>query len=357
MKPRVAIVLPYFGSGGAENMVSRLASHLDLSRVEAEVICLYGQPLQNRLEKAVTSHGVQIKHIGKGKGFSAGALFKLWRELSTYKPTIIHTHLSACVYCAPWILFHNAKMLHTIHSTPKYELIKPKQTVMAIMYKLNKAIPVAISHEIQSMMIGHYKLKNEPELVYNPVDVSRFNTLKKEHDGIQVVTVGRLSVEKNQKLLIEAIQKISELHPEVTLKILGDGPLRKEIEDQIKQSSLEQVVELEGNVPNVEEYFSRSDIFALSSVYEGLPLVVLEAMAAGLPIVSTDVGGVKDIVTDNGILVESGNKDSLVGAIIGLVEDKEKREALGRKSEENVQQFDSSIIAGQYVELYKKHSS
>ena len=71
MKPRVAIVLPYFGSGGAENMVSRLASHLDLSRVEAEVICLYGQPLQNRLEKAVTSHGVSIKYIGK-----AGATIK-----------------------------------------------------------------------------------------------------------------------------------------------------------------------------------------------------------------------------------------------------------------------------------------
>lgn len=356
MKPKVAIVLPYFGSGGAENMVSRLAAHLDLSKVDAEVICVYGQPQNNPLEKAVIENGVPLKFIGKGKGFSGGALLKLWVELSAFKPSIVHTHLSACVYCAPWVLMHKVKMLHTIHNTPKFELIKPKQKVMAVMYKLNKAVSVAISHEIQSMMVDYYHLKKEPELVYNPVDVQRFALPKRQHDEIKIITVGRISPQKNQRLLIEAIKELNKEYPEVSLTILGDGPQRAEIEDYIKTEALDDVVQLKGNVSNVEEYFAESDIFALSSAYEGLPLVLLEAMAASLPIVSTDVGGVKDIVTDNGILVEPGNRDALVEAIKRLIDNKKAREELELRSYENVQKFDSSIIANQYISIYEKYS-
>ena len=78
------------------------------------------------------------------------------------------------------------------------------------------------------------------------------------------------------------------------------------MENYIKESNLTEYVKLLGNVSNVEDYLAEADVFALSSDYEGLPLVVLEAMAAGLPIVSTDVGGVKDIVTDNGISGKAG---------------------------------------------------
>lgn len=357
MKPKVAIVLPYFGSGGAENMVSRLAAHIDLDRVNAEVICVYGQPQNNHLEKAVTDNSVQIKFIGKGKGFSVGALVKLWKELSAFRPNVVHTHLSACVYCAPWVLLHKVKMLHTIHNTPKYELIKPKQMVMALMYKLNKAIPVAISHEIQNMMIEEYRLSNKPELVYNPVDVNRFAIPKRRHEGIQIITVGRISPQKNQKLLIDAIKSVSKEHPEISLTILGDGPLRKEVEAYIQQENLTDKVHVMGNVGNVEEYFAKSDIFALSSAYEGLPLVVLEAMAASLPIVSTNVGGVKDIVTDNGILVEPNKLEELIRAISLLISDENARKILGNKSYNNVQCFDSSIIADQYAKLYCKYTA
>lgn len=356
MKPKVAIVLPYFGSGGAENMVSRIAAHLNLNKVEAEVICVYGQPQNNPLEQAVIENGIPIKFIGKGKGFSGDAIFKLWKELSAFEPSVVHTHLSTCVYCAPWVLMHKAKMLHTIHNTPRFELIKPKQKVMALMYKLNKAIPVAISHEIKSMIIQYYDLKSAPELIYNPVDVARFDIPKKIHEGIRVVTVGRISSQKNQKLLIDAVQNVTKTHSEVSLTILGDGPLRKEIEEYIQKENLENSVSLKGNVSNVEEYFAESDIFVLSSAYEGLPLVVLEAMAASLPIVSTDVGGVKDVVTDNGILVEPGNKDDLAQAILKLVENRQYSKKLGNKSFFYVQQYDSNKIANQYIELYQKYS-
>ena len=248
-------------------------------------------------------------------------------------------------------------MLHTIHSTPKFELIKPKKKIMSIMYRIGKAIPVAISKEIQDMMTEEYKLRSEAELIYNPVDVDKFYKNNEKHKGICLVTAGRLSKEKNQKMLVDAIKVLCQKYENLSLTILGDGPLKNELENYVEDKGLSDIIHLEGNVANVEEYFSKSDIFVLSSSYEGLPLVILEAMAAKLPIVSTDVGGIKDIVTNNGLLVESENTDALVNVLEKVIEDKDLREELGNNSFENVQVFDSSIIADQYVQLYNKYST
>lgn len=356
MKIKVAIVLPYFGIGGAENMVSRLASHIDLSRVDVEVICIYGERQNNCLEKAIKDHGVPIKYIGKGKGFSIQAVIRLCKELSLFHPSIVHTHLSACVYCAPWILTHKALMLHTVHNMPKYELTKLKQLIMKLMYKIGKAVPVAISNEIQSMMTVFYNLTQKPELVYNPVDIAKYHLPRKKHDGVKLVTAGRISIQKNQKLLLDAMKDVCILFPSLHLTILGDGPLRKELEEYNHLIGLEKNINFEGNVNNVEEYFAQSDIFVLSSDYEGLPLVVLEAMAASLPIISTNVGGIRDIVNSNGILVELKNKNALVEAIEVLVKNAGLRKSLGHQSFENVQKYDSIIIADQYVDLYEKYT-
>lgn len=356
MKTRIAVVLPYFGNGGAENMVSRLVGNLDLDCFDVQVFCIYGQPLENVLEKNVTDRGIEIVFIGKKKGFSLRAVMKLWKKLSAFKPSVIHTHLSACVYCAPWVLVHRVKMLQTIHNMPKFELIRPKRIIMSIMYRLNKAVPVAISSEIRTMMVNEYKLGNQPELVYNPVDVDRFSIPAKPHEGVNLITAGRLSQQKNQKLLVEVMKDVSNKHSNVSLTILGDGPLRTELTNQIKNDSLDTIVHMPGNVNNVEQYFSESDIFILSSNYEGLPLVVLEAMAAGLPVVSTNVGGIKDIVTNNGILVEKENKHALCEAINALIDDPDKRRTLGKNSYRNVQRFDSSIIASEYENLYRKYA-
>lgn len=357
MRNKVAIVLPYFGLGGAETMVSRLASNINLNEIDVEVICIYGESQNNRLENSIVNKGVKIKYIGKSKGFSISAVYKLWKELSSYQPTVVHTHLSACVYCAPWILGHKVKMLHTIHSTPKYELIKPKKKIMSFMYRIGKAVPVAISKEIQYMMMEEYKLKNKTELIYNPVDVDKFYKDNERHEGICLVTAGRLSKEKNQKLLIDAIKVLCQEYKNLSLTILGDGPLKNELENYVKDKGLIDIIHLEGNVANVEDYLSKSDIFVLSSTYEGLPLVILEAMAAKLPVISTDVGGIRDIVTNNGLLVESENINAFVKALKKLIDDKELREELGNNSFKNVQLFDSSIIADQYVRLYNKYST
>ena len=106
----------------------------------------------------------------------------------------------------------------------------------------------------------------------------------------------------------------------------------------------------------MENYLCNADIFVMSSLYEGVPLSILEAMAAGLPVVSTDVGGIKDIVTDNGILVPSEDSLAMEEAILKLINNPSLREEKGKKSLLNVQKYDVKNIAEQYTKLYMKYS-
>ena len=113
---------------------------------------------------------------------------------------------------------------------------------------------------------------------------------------------------------------------------------------------------LVGNVSNVNYYLSNADIFVLSSDYEGLPLSILEAMASGLPIISTNVGGVADIVTNNGILVSAKDKVGLVKAMKELASNHKLRYELGCNSLCNSQKYDSQEFIKQYENLYLKYA-
>lgn len=356
MKTRVAIVLPYFGKGGAESMVSRLVAHLDLDEVEPLVICVYGEQQHNKFEEAVLKHGVKITYIGKGKGFSLSAIIKLWNVLSKFSPQVIHTHLSACVYCAPWAVCHNVMMLHTVHSMPSHELIKPKQVIMKMMYATGHSVPVAISKEIKNLIPDIYSSKLGIELIYNPVDLESFSVKRVPHSNYVVVTVGRLSKEKNHKLLIEAFEKAFFTEDNVRLVIVGGGDLYSELKVLIGNSKIGTRIDLVGNVDNVQDYLAVSDLFVLSSTFEGLPLAILEAMAAGLPVVATNVGGVKDVVTDNGILVESENAQLLANAMRTMYESPTLAAEMSYKSISNVRRFDSNVIGEEYVKLYRKYA-
>lgn len=358
MKKKVAIILSSFGFGGAERMVSRLVSHLNLEEVQAEVICVYGEPKHNQMEQVILDHGVHICYIRKGLGFSVKALWRVYKELQRFSPDVIHTHLSGAIYSSPWIMLHSVNMLHTVHNMPAREFGKSKRMVMRLLYRTGKAIPVAISDEIRRLMGETYKKTPPVELVYNPVDVERYSSVvKKPHDGFTVINVGRLEPQKNHKMLVDAFEIAIQKLPFSNLLIVGDGPLRDVVQNYIISKGLKERITLVGRVENVEDYLAGADVFVLSSDYEGLPLSILEAMAAGLPIVSTDVGGVKDIVTNNGILTKKGDAAELAQAIVHLGLSKELKEQLGTNSAENVKRFDSDAIASEYITLYKKYGA
>lgn len=357
-KVKVAIVLPYFGPGGAEKMVSQLAAGIDDSQFETEVFCIYGKPLGNHLEQALHDRGVPIHYIGKKKGFSFSAIAKLFRALDRFSPDVVHTHLYACVYTALWPMLRKKPFLHTFHTLPEVEnkrLVRRLLTTHLI--RKGAMIPVAISESIRKMVADFYGISaDRVPMVYNPVDMKKFSGKTADDDGVfRFITVGRLSEVKNQQMMLRAFGAFLAKGYDAKLQMLGRGEEEANLKSLAQDLGIQERVEFVGYVSNVEDYLMNAQVFLLSSRYEAQPLSILEAMAAGLPVISTDVGGVSDIVTDNGILVPADNGNAMMQAMESLYTQPGLREKMAACAEHHVQKFDLHHSVEGYQQLYLRH--
>ena len=210
-------------------------------------------------------------------------------------------------------------------------------------------IPKYITDQIKKL----YKLK-DVMTIYNPVDTSKFVPNKENHDKFTFITIGRMSPQKNQALLLKSFSNIVNYDKNVSLIFIGDGELKEELFALTKQLNIENYVKYIGNVSKVECFLNKADVFVLSSIYEGLPMTILEAMSIGLPIISTNVGGVKDVVTDNGLLV-GVNENELTEAMELIMHSKEKYNYFANNSKKNAKNFNLEKIAEEYEKVYFNH--
>lgn len=157
-------------------------------------------------------------------------------------------------------------------------------------------------------------------------------------DAEVVLTVANFYPVKGLKYLIRAAKLVCEKKPEVSFLIFGDGQLRPEIEQQIKNLNLEKKVILAGFQKNIFSIFPIADIFVMSSLKEGLPYAVLEAQAFGLPVVATNVGGLPEIIADRqtGFLVEPKNADKLAEKILLLLENEQLKQEFAQKAKQKI---------------------
>lgn len=154
--------------------------------------------------------------------------------------------------------------------------------------------------------------KQSIQVIYNGIDTKKFFPIKKSNSKtLKLITVGRLSLIKGQRYLIEALKNL----PNTELFIIGEGDLKIDLQQLAQQINV--TVHLLGQVPNNEipKYLQEADIFALPSLNEGMSNALLEAMACGLPVIVTDVGGTKELLQNNGILVEKESSESIREAI------------------------------------------
>lgn len=356
-KTKVAIVLPYFGGGGAEKMVAQLAAGMDGTRFQTEVFCVYGQPLENHLERMIADRGVPIHFIGKKKGFSLKAMVKLFRGLDAFRPDVVHTHLYACVYTAPWPVLRHRAWLHTFHLPPELENRRLIRRILSkILVRMRAMIPVAISHQNQMFLRDYFGLTEaQIPVVYNPVELKKFTDLKKvDNPSFTFITAGRFSEQKNQAMMLRAFAGFLKTGGDARLVLLGKGELEAQLRSLAQELGIAERVEFAGFVENVQDHLANADVFVLSSDYEALPLAVLEAMAAGLPIVATDVGGLRDIVTDNGILLPAADLAAMTDAMVRLYSDSVLRRKMGQQSKTHAADYDISQTVAGYCRLYDR---
>ncbi len=226
---------------------------------------------------------------------------------------------------------------------------------------------VAVSDDIKKDMLRYRIPEKKIIVIDNGIDIERFSSeistenIKEEfgiNGNIKVIgTIGSLKIEKGHIYLLKGAKEIIKKYKDIKFFIIGDGPLRKQLEDEAKNLGIEKNVIFTGLRNDVPELLSIMDVFVLPSIKEGLPMVLLEAMAAKKPVVATRVGAVPKVIEndENGILIGPKDVSGLEKAIITLINNKEKAHDLAFKGYTKVKKyFSSENMCRRYLNLYQE---
>jgi len=225
--------------------------------------------------------------------------------------------------------------------------------------KLSKFLASKLAHSVVVLTEADkvvYNRKYRPrriEVIKNPVTVN--NTDLAKLDAKNVLTIGRLTYQKGFDMLLNAWKTVNEFAPDWKLKIVGSGELEIPLKEKLESLNLGATVEFIPPTLNVAQYYLNASMFVMSSRFEGLPLVLIEAKAYGLPIVSFDCEtGPREIVRDgiDGILVPPNNEDMLATNILDLINNESKRFSFGLNSQQNIKDYSPEIFFKSWLKLF-----
>lgn len=299
-------------------------------------------------------------------------LIKLYYAIKFISPDIIITFMSRTSFWLiplKYIFNINIPLIIDVTTNPNLHYKKRIYGKFLVRYlfplkKANAVVPV--SKELKEIFNKDYKIPNNKIIpIYNSIDVEKiqkkaqekvddFEEVFNDKNIIKFITVGRLSGEKGHRYLIEAYSKVIKEIPNSRLFIIGEGPLRRQLEELITVKELKKYVILLGSVRNPYNYISRANVFVLPSLHEGLPYVLLEALACKTPIISTDCKtGPKEILENGeyGLLVNTADSNDLAKKMIQLANDKTAREVFSKKSAQQVKIFDNKNFTDNWVKL------
>lgn len=352
---KIIQIIPCFNFGGAETMCENLIYSLADRGHSVSAISLFDThtAVTERLEK----RGIKITYLNKKLGLDFKMFSKIFKVLKKEKPDIVHMHLNSVKYAA--IAAKRAKIkgcVYTVHNMADKDAVGMARKVNKFYFKHKWIQPVALSEIVQDSIAEVYNMAKERiPVVYNGSDLG--NCIKKiDYDingTVKLIHVGRFSEQKNHKGLIESFAKIHSAYSNTTLTLLGDGEKREEMEQYVETLSLSDCVTFMGNQSNVYTYLKDSDMFVFPSIYEGVPMTLIEAMGTGLPIVATNVGGIPNMIVDkeSGSLVKC-DVDKVYEACIELIENKCLREKYGKNAIKNSVKFSSQAMAEGYEKVY-----
>lgn len=353
---KIVTIIPTLEIGGAESLVISLLTNYNHKKEKIILIMLFNKD-KNLYEDILSKYPIEIIYMNKRNGADLSLFFSLYKILNKIQPDIIHTHLYSSSYVLPWKVFHNNVFwYHTVHSVAEKELYSFHIKLMKIAYYFNLAQPVAISDLIKKSIIDFYNVsENRVKTIYNGINLENYKVDKKQYffnDKINLVSVGRLTTVKNHMMLLRVLKKIN--NNKFSLTIVGGGDQKNILNKYIIDNNLGDMVKMVGETNNVVNYLKLADIFVLTSIYEGLPISIIEAMAAGLPIVSSDVGGVSDIVKNevNGFLFNKDDDEALEKILINYLNNKSLIENQGIYNKKDCQKYDIKIIAKKYEDLF-----
>lgn len=357
-KVRILIVTKNLDRGGLEEVILMYATFLDKSRYDVAVAC--------RVEGIVSAEvggvpGVRLVCYGARSRWRRFAA--LWQFARVFKPDIVHNHFSWYGLIIGVLL--GAKRVETIHNT--YHWFPTGQRIAYSLYCLLASSIIAVSEHVRRFSRGFFPLLRLKRItvVHNGIHPERFQrsdvkTMRHEF-GISPTDVvlgflGRLEEQKGVAYLLHAVAELNRDSLNIKVAIVGEGTLKAQLQEHASSLGLKNVLFL-GYRRDTPALFQMFDVFVLPSLFEGLPVVLIEAMAAGCAVVATRIGGVEEVVSHrvNGILVEAGNASALACALRELVTDAATRKRLGENARQQVvQEFSAQTMIERTEEVYRR---
>lgn len=350
-KVKVAVVSQSMNIGGGEMMAARLATYINREKFYVKLIII-SQKIENQISDMLDRSGIEYECLGLPTSFDYKAYKKFSRALLDFNPDVIHEHLDAC-YSWIWCIIHNKPLIATMHSDPYRRRSKRVAAVIKIKSLQGNLKIIGCSRITRDLVQKCYRIKEEQMgYIYNPISVSQFMLSDYCGNTFEFAAMGRLAGVKNYPMMINAFKKVVSVHSNIHLSIAGSGPLNNELRKLVQDLDLEKYISFLGNVEDVPQLLKNSNVLLLSSFSEACPMVVIEAMAAGLPIIATKVGGVPELVSDNGLLVESGDVEGFASSMVRLIEDKTLFRNMSKKSHVYSSRYDKAIISKEYEDQY-----
>jgi glycosyltransferase involved in cell wall biosynthesis len=364
---RLVHVIPNLGTGGAERMVLNLLCALDRSRVDASVVSLYpaaGSPIEGELERG----GVRARYLSKRPGPDPRCAMALQRTLRELRPDVVHTHQYVLPYVLPSLVGRCPACVHTVHNIAEREIPAPHRVMYRFAYRLG-VVPVAISTEVARTFEVVYR-RPPAALIRIGIPVAAIASASVGRDAwraaegvpdeaVVFVCVARFAPQKNLHLLIDAFARTATALPTAMLLLAGEGPLMASVQHRAGVLGVRDRVRFLGERRDVPALLGASDVFVLSSDWEGTPVSIMEAMAAGLPVAATAVGGVPELVRTGttGRLASPKDARSLGDAMLELGSDASLRGAMGLAASRIARDaLDVRVMASAYEDLYCKVS-
>lgn len=344
---KIVFLLSSLGSGGAERVVSLLANKMVAQGHQMEIICLKFNDVYYQ-----TDPRVKVTLAMKQTKNRLTEVFWLRKYLKKQNPDVVIPFTEG-VYC-----FTILSLLGTGIPIIASERLDP--AAMSKTRKILKRLllPFADWLVVQTQSIKEYfpkSIQKKTSIIYNPVNEESLSPALPLREGRQnrIISVGRLYPQKNQAMMIRAFAKVAAEFPDWQLVIFGEGPLRESLELIVESLEMKDRVLLPGRTEHVVEELRKSKIFCMSSDYEGMSNAMIEAICVGLPIVTTDVSGVKELLDNgkNGVIVPCGDVDELSKTFLELMNNERLMEEYSKNSYSKRELFRIDSIVNQWEQL------
>jgi glycosyltransferase involved in cell wall biosynthesis len=365
---RVGLVVHVMQIAGAEVLVAEIARRLSAA-IEPTVFCL---DAVGALGEQLRTEGISVVTLGRRPGLDPGLAWRFARELRRRRIEVIHAHQYTPFFyaaCANALAAFSARVIFTEHGRHYPDVVSTRRRLLnrLVFRHLADDINAVCEFSARSLARTDGFVGRPIPVIANGVDVARYQVVH-DRDSLRdrlglargrqyILHIARFHPVKDHRLLVESFALLAADHPEVDLLLVGDGPLRAEMEQRVGTLGLTSRVRFLGIRPDVPDLLASADVFALPSVSEAASLTLMEAMASGLPVVVTDVGGNPELVTHGveGLLIPRRDARAGAEALRMLLSDRALRARMGQAAAARARShYRLDTTVQRYAELYAR---